>query len=86
MNQKYGQLASLKMGPGNMIVIGGDGRLIRELLDKRGSIYSNRPLQIATEIAAKGSYLLWVFLPLYITLKYHDMLFAGFSRIQTNGA
>lgn len=44
-----------------MIVIGGDGKLVRELLDKKGSIYSNRPLQMATEIAAKGDYLLYVY-------------------------
>jgi len=58
LNEKYGPLASLKMGAGNMIVIGGDGSLVRQLLDKRAAIYSNRPLQLATEIALKGDFLL----------------------------
>ncbi|KAF8709312.1 Cytochrome P450, partial [Rhizoctonia solani] len=50
----YAQL----VGVGNMIVIGGDGSLVRHLLDKRGAIYSNRPLQMSTEIAGKGDGLL----------------------------
>ncbi|ELU37780.1 cytochrome P450, putative [Rhizoctonia solani AG-1 IA] len=54
LNNKYGPLVSLKVGVGNMIVIGGDGSLVRHLLDKRGAIYSNRPLQMSTEIAGKG--------------------------------
>jgi hypothetical protein len=58
LNDKYGPLASLKVGAGTMIVVGGDGSLVSQLLDKRGAIYSNRPLQIATEIAAAGDYLL----------------------------
>ncbi|KDN48109.1 hypothetical protein RSAG8_03125, partial [Rhizoctonia solani AG-8 WAC10335] len=59
LNDKYGPLASLKVGAGNMIVIGGDGSLFRHLLDKRGAIYSNRPLQMATEIAGGGDALLF---------------------------
>lgn len=59
LNDKYGPLASLKVGAGNMIVIGGDGTLVRKLLDKRGAIYSNRPLQMATEIASGGDSLLF---------------------------
>ncbi|CAE6429628.1 hypothetical protein ACGC1H_000900 [Rhizoctonia solani] len=59
LNDKYGPLASLKVGAGNMIVIGGDGSLFRHLLDKRGAIYSNRPLQMATEIAGRGDALLF---------------------------
>ncbi|KAH7343964.1 cytochrome P450 [Rhizoctonia solani] len=59
LNDKYGPLASLKIGAGNMIVIGGDGSLVRHLLDKRGAIYSNRPLQMATEIAGGGDALLF---------------------------
>ncbi|QRW15884.1 cytochrome P450 family protein [Rhizoctonia solani] len=58
LNNKYGPLVSLKVGVGNMIVIGGDGSLVRHLLDKRGAIYSNRPLQMSTEIAGKGDGLL----------------------------
>ncbi|ELU45953.1 cytochrome P450 oxidoreductase, putative [Rhizoctonia solani AG-1 IA] len=45
LNEKYGPLASLKIGSSNMIVVGGDGSLVRQLLDKRGAIYSNRPLE-----------------------------------------
>ncbi|CAE6479831.1 unnamed protein product [Rhizoctonia solani] len=59
LNDKYGPLASLKVGAGNMIVIGGDGSLFRHLLDKRGAMYSNRPLQMATEIAGRGDALLF---------------------------
>jgi hypothetical protein len=58
LNDKYGPLASLKVGTGTMIVVGGDGSLVGQLLDKRGAIYSNRPLQMATEIAGAGDSLL----------------------------
>ncbi|KAG8731899.1 hypothetical protein FRC11_001717 [Ceratobasidium sp. 423] len=59
LNKKYGPIASLKMGSNNMIVIAGDGSIIRELFDKRGAIYSNRPLEISTEIAGRGDHALW---------------------------
>ncbi|CAE6485323.1 unnamed protein product [Rhizoctonia solani] len=59
LNDKYGPIVSLKVGAGDMIVIGGDGSLVRHLLDKRGAIYSNRPLQLATEIAGRGDALLF---------------------------
>nr|AVZ23852.1 cytochrome P450 [Thanatephorus cucumeris] len=59
LNNKYGSLVSLKVGVGNMIIIGGDGSLVRYLLDKRGAIYSNRPLQMSTEIAGRGDGLLF---------------------------
>ncbi|KAG8730535.1 hypothetical protein FRC11_006492 [Ceratobasidium sp. 423] len=42
-----------------MVVIGGDGILVRQLLDKRGAIYSNRPLELVTEIAGRGDHLLF---------------------------
>ncbi|CAE6515922.1 unnamed protein product [Rhizoctonia solani] len=54
LNQKYGPLASFKVGSSNIIVIGGDGSLVRELLDKRGSIYSNRPSEPTKEITGGG--------------------------------
>ncbi|CAE6515911.1 unnamed protein product [Rhizoctonia solani] len=54
LNQKYGPLASLKLGSSNIIVIGGDGSLVRELLDKRGSIYSNRPSDPTKEVTGGG--------------------------------
>ncbi|KAG9122079.1 hypothetical protein FRC07_001687 [Ceratobasidium sp. 392] len=59
MHLKYGPIVSLKIGSGTLISIGGDGTHVRQLFDKRGSIYSGRPLQIATEIAGKGDYLLF---------------------------
>ncbi|CAE6410567.1 unnamed protein product [Rhizoctonia solani] len=59
LNQKYGPLASLKMGSNNVILIGGDGSLVRELLDKRGSIYSNRPTEPMLKIASSGDHLLF---------------------------
>ncbi|CAE6462497.1 unnamed protein product [Rhizoctonia solani] len=59
LNEKYGPLASLKIGSRNMVVIGGDGTLVRQLLDKRGAIYSNRPLDLVTEIAGRGDHLLF---------------------------
>ncbi|KAG9118360.1 hypothetical protein FRC07_007149 [Ceratobasidium sp. 392] len=59
MHLKYGPILSLKIGSGTLISVGGDGTHIRQLFDKRGSIYSGRPLQISTEIAGKGDYLLF---------------------------
>lgn len=40
--QTYGGMYSLKLGPGTMIVLT-DRRLIKQLIDKKSSIYSNRP-------------------------------------------
>ncbi|CAE6475570.1 unnamed protein product [Rhizoctonia solani] len=59
LNEKYGPLASLKIGSSNMIVVGGDGSLVRQLLDKRGAIYSNRPLELVSQIAGRGDHLLF---------------------------
>ncbi|KAB5594592.1 O-methylsterigmatocystin oxidoreductase [Ceratobasidium theobromae] len=59
LNIKYGPIASLKIGSSTLVVIGGDGTHIRQLFDKRGSIYSNRPLQMATEVAGRGDYYLF---------------------------
>ncbi|KAK8088537.1 cytochrome P450 [Apiospora hydei] len=39
---KYGDIIGLKTGPGNLVVLN-SARLVRDLLDKRGSIYSGRP-------------------------------------------
>ncbi|KAG9075654.1 hypothetical protein FS749_012660 [Ceratobasidium sp. UAMH 11750] len=58
LHLKYGPIVSLKIGSGTLISVGGDGTHIRQLFDKRGSIYSGRPLQAATEIAGGGDYLL----------------------------
>ncbi|CAE6424359.1 unnamed protein product [Rhizoctonia solani] len=59
LNEKYGPLASLKIGSSNMVVVGGDGSLVRQLLDKRGAIYSNRPLELVSQIAGRGDHLLF---------------------------
>ncbi|KEP51678.1 putative cytochrome P450 family protein [Rhizoctonia solani 123E] len=59
LNLKYGPLASLKLGSSNIIVIGGDGSLVRELLDKRGSIYSNRPTEPTQEMTGGGDNVLF---------------------------
>ncbi|CAE6419330.1 unnamed protein product [Rhizoctonia solani] len=59
LNEKHGPLASLKIGSSNMVVIGGDGSLVRQLLDKRGAIYSNRPLELVSQIAGRGDHLLF---------------------------
>ncbi|KAL5323736.1 hypothetical protein ACEPPN_008277 [Leptodophora sp. 'Broadleaf-Isolate-01'] len=40
--QKYGGIYSLKLGPGTMVVLT-DRRLIKNLIDKKSNIYSNRP-------------------------------------------
>lgn len=39
---KYGDIIGLKAGPGNLVVLN-SARLVRDLLDKRGPIYSGRP-------------------------------------------
>ncbi|CAE6458667.1 unnamed protein product [Rhizoctonia solani] len=59
LNEKYGPLASLKIGSSNMVVVGGDGSLVRQLLDKKGAIYSNRPLELVSRIAGRGDHLLF---------------------------
>ncbi|CAE6429779.1 unnamed protein product [Rhizoctonia solani] len=59
LNEKYGPLASLKIGSSNMVVVGGDGTLVRQLLDKRGAIYSNRPLELVSQMAGRGDHLLF---------------------------
>ncbi|KAF8688683.1 Cytochrome P450, partial [Rhizoctonia solani] len=59
LNERYGPLASLKVGSTNIVVIGGDGTLVRELLDKRGAIYSNRPMELVNDIAGRGDHILF---------------------------
>lgn len=39
---EYGEIIGLKTGPGHLVVLN-SARMARELLDKRGSIYSGRP-------------------------------------------
>lgn len=40
--KQYGGIFSLKLGPGTAIVLT-DRNLVKQLVDKKGSIYSNRP-------------------------------------------
>lgn len=61
LHVQYGPIVSLKIGSGTLISIAGDGSHIKELLDKRGSKYSHRPLQLTIEIAGGGDH------PLYVT-------------------
>jgi cytochrome P450 len=41
-SQKYGGIFSLKLGPGTAIVLT-DRQLVKQLIDKKSNIYSNRP-------------------------------------------
>ncbi|CAE6410582.1 unnamed protein product [Rhizoctonia solani] len=56
LNEKHGPLVTLKLGSRNAVLIGGDGILVRELLDKRGAIYSNRPVEIASKLIGRGDH------------------------------
>jgi cytochrome P450 family 619 len=40
--KQYGGIFSLKLGPGTAVVLT-DRKLVKQLIDKKGSIYSNRP-------------------------------------------
>ncbi|CAE6478309.1 unnamed protein product [Rhizoctonia solani] len=54
LSREYGPIVSLKIGSSTLILLGGDGSQVHELYNKRGKIYSGRPLQMVTEIAASG--------------------------------
>ncbi|KAF8325803.1 cytochrome P450 [Cantharellus anzutake] len=59
-HEKYGPLFTLRMGWNfPLFVIGGDGELVRELLDKRGAIYSQRPLMYRHLLMDKFESPLW---------------------------
>jgi hypothetical protein len=53
-HQTYGDIISLRLGWTTMIVIGGNGPLVRDLLDKRGAIYSSRPPRSVANIMDEG--------------------------------
>ncbi|KAI9777088.1 MAG: hypothetical protein M1816_004914 [Peltula sp. TS41687] len=56
--KKYGGIFSLKLGPGTAVVLT-DRRLVKSLLDKKSSIYSNRPSSyVAFDLITKGDHLL----------------------------
>ncbi|CEL59386.1 O-methylsterigmatocystin oxidoreductase OS=Aspergillus flavus (strain ATCC 200026 / FGSC A1120 / NRRL 3357 / JCM 12722 / SRRC 167) GN=ordA PE=2 SV=1 [Rhizoctonia solani AG-1 IB] len=59
LSREYGPIVSLKVGSDTLILLGGDGSQVRELYDKRGNIYSGRPLQMVTEITGSGDDLLF---------------------------
>ncbi|KAH6972758.1 putative cytochrome P450 oxidoreductase [Ilyonectria sp. MPI-CAGE-AT-0026] len=53
---EYGKVFSLKVGPGNIIVIC-DRKAVHELLDKKGSIYSDRPPNIVPRFITRGNHM-----------------------------
>ncbi|KAF8607576.1 cytochrome P450 [Ceratobasidium sp. AG-I] len=58
LHVQYGPIISLKIGSGTLISVAGDGTHIKELLEKRGSRYSGRPVQMVTETAGGGDHFL----------------------------
>lgn len=51
---------SLKLGPANVVVLT-DRRIIKQVLDKRSSISSERPTNlVAQQIITEGDHLLWM--------------------------
>ncbi|EMT63005.1 Vitamin D 25-hydroxylase [Fusarium odoratissimum] len=53
---QYGKIFSLKIGSGNIIVIC-DRKAVHELLDKKGSIYSDRPPNIVPLFITRGDHM-----------------------------
>jgi hypothetical protein len=53
----YGGMYSLKIGSGTIVVLT-DRRLIKELLDKKSSIYSKRPASYLSEFITGGDHVL----------------------------
>ena len=51
--QIYGPVFSLKLGPSTMIVLC-DRKAVHDLVDKKGSIYSDRPKNTVAQIVTKG--------------------------------
>ncbi|KAF4474647.1 cytochrome P450 oxidoreductase [Fusarium agapanthi] len=52
----YGPIFSLKVGPGNIIVIC-DRKAVYELIDKKGSIYSDRPPNVVPLFITRGNHM-----------------------------
>jgi hypothetical protein len=50
---KYGEVFSLKIGSGNLIVLF-DRKAVHDLLDKKGAIYSERPIDYVANIVTGG--------------------------------
>ncbi|KEF57227.1 uncharacterized protein A1O9_07417 [Exophiala aquamarina CBS 119918] len=54
--KEYGSVFSLKFGPSNIIVLC-DREVIHELLDKKGSIYSDRPTTYVGNLLTQGDHI-----------------------------
>jgi hypothetical protein len=55
-SRQYGKIYSLKIASGNMIVIC-DRKAVYELLDKKGSIYSDRPPNLVPLFITRGDHM-----------------------------
>lgn len=55
--QQYGGLYTLKLGTGTAAVIT-DRRLIKELIDKKSAIYSDRPKSYVADLISSGDHIL----------------------------
>jgi len=54
MRNKYGPVISLKLANKTAIVVQDDGTAMRELLEKRGAIYSSRPIGTIQHLSRGG--------------------------------
>lgn len=57
--KQYGGIYSLKLGTGNAVVLT-DRRLVKELVDKKSAIYSERPRSYVAELISGGDHILLV--------------------------
>lgn len=58
--KQYGPIYSIKLGPRTMIVLS-DRHLVRQLLDKRSAISSDRPAtHVSQQLITEGDHLLWM--------------------------
>lgn len=57
MRKKYGDIFSLKIGPGTIIILS-DRRIIKQVLDKNSAISSNRPQTSVAQTITGGHHLL----------------------------
>jgi cytochrome P450 family 619 len=58
--KQYGGLYTLKLGPGTVAVLT-DRKIIKQLVDKRSAISSNRPTSlVAQQLITEGDHMLWM--------------------------
>lgn len=58
--KQYGGLYTLKLGPGTVAVLT-DRRIIKQLMDKRSAVSSNRPTSlVAQQLITEGDHMLWM--------------------------